>query len=57
MAKDWIKGAVKRPGALKAKAKSAGESTQQFAQEHKGDKGLTGKQARLAVTFAKMKRK
>lgn len=57
MAKDWIKGAVRRPGALKAKAKAAGESTQQFAQEHKSDKGRTGKQARLALTFAKIKRK
>lgn len=57
MAKDWIKGAVKRPGALKAKAKAAGESTMEFAKKHAGDSGRTGKQARLAETFAKMRKK
>jgi len=57
MAKDWIAKAVKRPGALKAKAKKAGESTQTFAKDHAGDAGRTGKQARLALTFAKMRKK
>ncbi len=57
MAKNWIKGAIKHPGALRAKAKAAGESTQQFARQHKGDKGATGKQARLALTLGKMRKK
>jgi hypothetical protein len=48
MAKPWIKGAIKHPGALTKKAKAAGESTGAFAQEHKGDSGTTGAQARLA---------
>merc|ERR1712072_44133 len=30
-AKDWIQGAVKRPGAFTRKAKAAGQSVQQFA--------------------------
>jgi hypothetical protein len=42
---------VKRPGALTAKAKAAGESTGQYAQEHKHAAGRTGKQARLAILF------
>ncbi len=57
MAKNWIKGAVKRPGALTAKAKAAGMSTQAYAKKHQHDSGRTGKQARLARTFAKMRRK
>ena len=60
MAKNWIAGAVKHPGALKRKAKAAGESTMGFAAEHMNDKGTTGKQARLAQTlrgFGAKKRK
>lgn len=55
--KNWIKGVVKRPGALGRKAKAAGMSTPAFAKAHAGDKGLTGKQARLAQTFAKMRKR
>jgi hypothetical protein len=57
MAKNWIKGAIKHPGALKAKAKAAGESTKSFAEKEKGAKGTTGKQARLALTLMKMGKK
>ena len=57
MAKKWISGAIKHPGALTKKAKAAGESPMQYAGEHKGDKGTTGKQARLAITLRKMARK
>lgn len=52
----WISKAVKHPGALKAKAKAAGESTKEFAAEHAGDKGNTGQQARLAKTLMGMKK-
>lgn len=38
-------------GQFKAKAEAAGESTKQFADEHAGDGGKTGKQARLAKTL------
>jgi hypothetical protein len=51
MAKNWIKGAVRHPGALTRKAKAAGKSPMAFAREHKGDKGTTGRQARLALTL------
>jgi len=54
MAKNWIKGAIKHPGALKAKAEAAGESTKEFADKHKHDSGKTGSQARLAETLMGM---
>ncbi len=50
----WIQGAIKHPGALKASAKRAGESTRQFAQQHKHDAGKTGARARMALTLMKM---
>jgi hypothetical protein len=52
--KKWIQGAVKRPGALTAKAKKAGMGVQEYARKHAKDKGRTGQQARLARTFKKM---
>ena len=55
--KNWIAGAIKHPGAETRKAKAAGESPQEFAREHKGDKGTTGKQARLALTLSKLRKK
>jgi hypothetical protein len=47
----FIAGAIKRPGALTRKAKAAGESPMQFAEQHKHDKGRTGRQARFALTL------
>lgn len=55
MAKHWIKGAIKHPGALTAQAKKEGESPMQFAAEHKNDSGKTGQRSRLALTLRKMK--
>lgn len=52
--KKWIQGAIKHPGALTKKAKKAGESPMAYAAKHKGDKGTTGKQARLAITLRKL---
>lgn len=57
MAGNWMKGAVKRPGAFKAKAQAAGMSTQAYASKESGAPGLLGKQARLAQTFAKFRPK
>ncbi len=54
MSKHWIAGAVRHPGALTRKAKSAHMGTQSFARKHMHDSGITGKQARLALTLAKM---
>lgn len=39
---------IKHPGALRRKAKAAGESTAEFAKKHESDKGVTGRQARSA---------
>lgn len=54
--KNWIAGAVKRPGALTRKAKAAGMGVQEFATKHQHDSGRTGKQAPLAKTFSKMRK-
>lgn len=48
---NWIKGAIKKPGALTKSAKAAGESPMEFAREHKGDSGKTGQRARLALVL------
>ena len=57
MAKNWIKGAIKHPGAATAAATREGKSVGAWAQEHKGDSGTTGKRARLAITLRGMHRK
>lgn len=50
--KNWIAGATDNAhGQFKAKAEKAGKSTRTYAEEHKGDKGKTGKQARLALAL------
>ena len=58
--KDWIQGAVKRPGAFTKKAKEAGMSVQQFAKHVDDNKSKystrTERQANLAQTFAKMRK-
>ena len=56
-AKKWISSAIKHPGALTRKAKKAGESPMEFARSHESAKGITGKQARLAVTLAGLRKK
>ncbi len=53
MAKKWIAGAIKRPGALTKKAKAAGMSPMAYAKSKKGAGGRTGKQARLAMTLSR----
>jgi len=54
MAKNWIKGAIKRPGAFTAQADRAGKTVHQFAVEHQHDTGVTGQRARLALTLEGM---
>lgn len=54
MAKHWIAGAIKHPGAMTAAAKREGVSNSTYEQEHKGDSGKAGKRARLALTLKKM---
>lgn len=50
----WIKSAIERPGALRKKAEAAGESTREFAENHKHDSGKTRAQSRLAETLMGM---
>ena len=61
MAKKWIKGAIKRPGAFKAKAKKAGMSTGAYATKvlKKGSKSSTRteRQASLAKTLGKLRKR
>lgn len=61
MSKNWMATAVKRPGAFTAKAKRRGLSTAAFAKQVLANKerydGRTVKQASLARTFAKARRK
>jgi len=54
MAKNFIQGAIKRPGAFMKQAKAAGESVGEYAQEKKHAPGTTGKRARLAITLRKL---
>lgn len=56
MAKRWIQKAGLKKGALTEQADRAGESVQAFAEEHQDDAGVTGKRARLALTFKRMAR-
>lgn len=58
-AKGWIAGVVKGmdTGSFSAKAKKAGKSTKAYASEKKNAGGRLGKQANLALTFSKMRRK
>lgn len=57
MAKKFIAKAIKHKGALTRKANAAGESPMEFAQQHKHDSGTTGRQARLAITLSRMRKK
>lgn len=58
--RDWIKGAIKRPGAFRKKAEEAGMSTKAFADKVTANKedysARTGKQAELAETLMGMSR-
>jgi len=40
-----------KEGAMTAAAKREGVSNAKYEQEHKGDSGLAGKRARLAITM------
>ena len=59
--KNWIKGAIKRPGSFTKKAKRAKKSVASYANQvlKKGSKASTRtkRQASLAKTLGKMRRK
>ncbi len=53
--KRWVAKATENShGQFRKKAEAAGETTKEFAAEHKGDSGKLGKQARLASTLMGM---
>ena len=60
--KNWIKGAIKKPGALKATAKRAGAMKadgtikKSWLREKAKGSGKTAQRARLALTLGKMKK-
>lgn len=53
-AKKWISGAIKHPGRMKNAAAKAGESTHEYMEQHKSDKGSTGSAARLGLRLEGM---
>jgi len=53
----WIQKAIKRPGAFTRKAKAAGMTVQSYARKMRHAAGRTGKQARLALTLAKISKR
>ena len=56
--KKWIQKAIKRPGALTAKAKAAGKTVSQYiANPPKNISSTTKRQIALAKTLRKMRRK
>jgi hypothetical protein len=56
VAKGWIKKAVPKAheGKFTEKAKRAGKTVHEYAEEKKGASGTLGKEARLALTFEGM---
>lgn len=57
MAGKFIAKAIKHPGAERAAAKRAGESTHAYMEEHKHDAGTAGKRARLGLTLSRLAKK
>lgn len=55
--KKWIAGAIKRPGAFTRKAKAAGMTVQAYARAKRKAAGTLGKQARLALTLARISKR
>lgn len=50
----WIKSAIKHPGAERAAAAKAGESTHAYMEAHKGAPGVAGDRARLGLRLEGM---
>lgn len=61
MVKKWIAGAIKRKGALRSAAKRAGALhngiSKSWLRTQAKAPGRRGKQARLAITLSKMRRR
>lgn len=52
--KNWIKSAIKHPGAERRAAARAGMSTHAYMQKHANDSGKSGARARLGLRLEKM---
>ncbi len=52
--KNWIAGAIKKPGAEKNAAKKAGMSTHEYMEKHKNSPGKAGARARLGLRLESM---
>lgn len=52
---NWIKGAIKHPGAMTAAAQKEGVSNSKYEQEHKHDAGKSGSRTRLALVLKGLK--
>lgn len=50
---NWMSSAVSHPGAATAAAKREGLTVHAWAVKHQHDKSVTGRRARLALTFEK----
>ena len=55
--KKWIQGAIKRPGALRKKAKAAGKSVSAYCASTKGKSTRTKRQCNLAKTLKNVRPK
>jgi len=55
--KNWIKGAIKHPGAEKKAAAASGMSTHAYMEKHMHDSGKSGARARLGLRLSAMARK
>jgi hypothetical protein len=55
MTKNWIKAAIKKPGALTRQAKKAGKSAMAFAKSHAHAKGKTGQRSRFALFLKRVR--
>jgi hypothetical protein len=53
--KNWIKGAIKHPGAERQAAARAGESTHEYMEKHKHSPGRAGRRARLGLLLLAMR--
>lgn len=53
MSQNFIQSAIKRPGALTAKAAAAGMTVDAYARKHQHDPGQTGEQARFYLQVLK----
>jgi hypothetical protein len=57
MAKNWIAGAIKHPGAEKKAAAKAGVSTHTYMEERKDAPGKAGQRARLGLILSGLNKK